>query len=352
MSLDLELLREASRDRMGDVLLALGAKVVGSPARGRASDPAHGGDGLNTTYANGFATCHSACGGETRDALGLVAAVEGLDLRNPDDLRAAALRLGEILGVRLEAGEARPRAPRPVAARPAPKPSPRPSRDAEAIWGGLPSSDESGERYLSGRRLLVDPMPGDLVRFNRGSGDAWLEARERDGFGIAFAARRVDGSLATISLRYTGEGVPPAPWKKSLTLAGCTTSGAAICRPEIRFLIEGDSEFEKDEVVVVEGGADVLAVTLAFDEAALEGEVPPTWALGAIGCSSAPATVRAFAPALRGRTVHIALDVDGPGEEWAPKAIAAAWEAGAARVTRLRPPAGKDIAEFVAKEAA
>ena len=36
---------------------------------------------------------------------------------------------------------------------------------------------------------------------------------------------------------------------------------------------------------------------------------------------------------------------DETGEEAATKAVAAAWEAGAARVTRLRPPTGKDLAE-------
>lgn len=344
-SLELELLRDASRDRMGDVLLRQGAKVVGSPARGRATCPVHGGDGLNTSFANGFATCHSGCGGVTRDALRLVADVAGRDLHHADDLKAAALNLAEILGVRLDVEDAHPRARGPIQARSEPRTTSAPPRDVEAIWSRLALRDDTGEAYLRSRRLLGQPMPDELVRFNRGSGDLWLEARERDGFVVAFAVRRVDGTLATISLRYVGEGDPPAPWKKSITLKGASTSGAAICRAGIALLATGDTEFANDEIVLVEGGTDALAVTIAFDLSSIEGVVPPTWALGAIGCGSAPATVLAFAPVVRGRTVHVALDVDSSGEESVPRTVAAAWAAEATRVTRLRSPAGKDVAD-------
>ncbi|MHB1046655.1 MAG: hypothetical protein ACYC4P_11650 [Thermoanaerobaculia bacterium] len=345
MSFDLELLRDAPRDRMGDVLLGEGAKVAGSSARGRATCPAHGGDGLNVSYGNGLATCHSGCGGKTYDALGLVAAVEGLDLRNPDDLRAAAHRLAEILGVRIEDdGGPVPGTRRAVGAHPAPKATPTPSRDVAALVAALRDRDEEGETCLLDRGLLSHRLP-EFVRFNRGSADEWLAARERDGFVLAFLAHRGDGTLATISLRNIRPEGPPAPWKKTIALKGASTSGAAICRPEIRFLAEGDPEFASDELVVVEGGTDALAVTIAFDLGALEGVVAPAWALGAIGCGSAPATIRAFAPVVRGRTVHVALDLDAPGEDAVPKTIAAAWEAGAARVTRLRPPTGKDFAD-------
>lgn len=348
MSVDLELLRDVARPRVGDVLLALGARVVGSPERGRASCPAHGGDGLNSAFANGLVTCHSGCGGTTRDALALLAAVAGRDLQRSEDLRETASELAAILGVRLEDGrEARPPVPRPVT----PRLAPAPAVDAPGLWAALARRDARGEAYLSGRGLLVEPLP-EFVRFNRSSADPWLAAREREGFVLAFGAHRVDGSLATISLRYIGPGDPPAPWKKAITLKGASTAGAAICRPDVALLATDDPEFARDELVLVEGGPDAVAATILFEQAAADEEVPPTWALGAIGCTSAPATLRAFAPVVRGRVVHVALDADQAGEEWAQKAIAAAWEAGAARVTRLRPPAGKDLAEFLAGRAA
>lgn len=346
--IDLGPLLDAARDRMGDILRAYGARVAGSAAKGRATCRVHDGDGLNVSYGAGFITCHSACGGKTWDALGFVAEREGLDLRIREDLALAAERLAGILGRRLEDGPSpRPRAPRPVAARPAPAPT----VDAAARWDAIADRDDEGEAYLRGRGLPVDPLPG-FVRFNRGSADPWLAAREHDGFVVAFGAFRVDGTLATISLRCIRPEGPPAGMKKTLALRGASTAGAAIGRPELALLATGDPEFARDEVVLVEGGPDALAATAAFDRAALEAALPPTWALGAIGCTAAPATLRAFAPALRGRTVHVALDADPAGEEWAEKAIAAAWEAGASHVTRLRPPAGKDLAEFIAGRAA
>lgn len=348
MSADLELLRDVARARMGDVLLALGAKVVGSPERGRASCPVHGGDGLNSSFGNGLVTCHSGCGVTTRDALALVAAVAGRDLHRPEDLRETAAELAAILGVRLEGSETvRPPAPRPVT----PRPAPAPTVDAAALWSALPRRDGPGEAYLHRRGLLVYPLPG-FVRFNRGSADPWLAARERDGFVVAFGAHRADGTLGTISLRYIGAGDPPAPWKKAITLKGASTAGAAICRPDVALLAGNDSEFARDEIVLVEGGPDAIAATILFQEAAADEALPSTWALGAIGCGAAPATLKAFAPIVRGRTVHVALDVDPAGEEWAQKAIAAAWEAGASRVTRLRPPVGKDLADLMIGRAA
>ncbi len=345
MSLDLELLRDAANGRMGDVLLRLDAKVAGSAVKGRATCPVHRGDGLNVSFADGFATCHSGCGRKTFDALALVAGAYGRDLSRADELRETALDLASILGVRLEEEEgARPRPRRPQEARPAPAPASTPPGDLEARIGRLADRDEEGETYLLDRGLLVHPLP-EFVKFNRGSSDPWLAARERDGFVLAFLAHRVDGTLATLSLRSSRPEGPPAGWKKTLALKGASTSGAAICRPEIRFLTEGDPEFVRDELVVVEGGTDALAATFAFDLGGIEGEVAPAWVLGAIGASSAPATVRAFAPAIKGRTVHVALDLDPAGEEWVPKTISAAWEAGAARVTRIRPPSGKDFAD-------
>lgn len=349
MSLDLDPLRRDAAGRLGDVLLALGAKVRGSADRGRSSCPVHGGDSLSAAFANGIHTCHSGCGGKSRDALALIAEVDGLDLRRREDLGAAAVRLAEILGTAVEAA---PRRVEAFGGRPAPSPLRSPSRpgtapvrDAAALWERLSCRDGAGEEYLRGRGLLEDPLPSSLVRFNRGSSDPWLAAREADGYVLAFAVRGADGAVRTISLRHIGPGVPPEERPKTIALAGCSTSGAAICRPEVVSLGTSDPEFSADELVLCEGGPDALAATMIFDRGALEGETPPTWALGAIGVASVPGVLRAFSAIVRGRVVHLALDADRAGDEGVLEASVAAREAGARKVTRLRPPGGaKDLA--------
>lgn len=344
MSWDLEYLQGLARERMGDVLRAAGAEVVGTPEKGRATCPVHRGDGLNVSFGNGFATCHSGCG-RTFDAVGVLAGALGRDLSLADQFRDTVVDLASILGVRIEEnGEARPCVSRPQEARSAPAPTSPSPVDLEARIGRLADRDEDGEQYLRGRGLLVHPLP-EFVRFNRGSFDPWLAARERDGFVLAFLAHRVDGTLATLSLRNIRPEGPPAGRKKTLALKDASTSGAAICRKEIALLATGDPEFDRDEIVIAEGGTDALAATYIFDLGVIEGEIAPAWVLGAIGASSAPATVRAFAQVIKGRTVHVALDVDEAGEEWTPKTMAAAWESGAASVSRIRPPNGKDFAE-------
>lgn len=188
-------------------------------------------------------------------------------------------------------------------------------------------------------------IPSDLVRFNVGtSGDRWLDDRAEEGFRLAFPVRRPDGSLQSIVLRYVVAGTPRETYSKAPALAGCPTAGAAICRPEIRFLATGDPEFCADEIAVTEGPTDTLAATLAFDLASCERFVPPTWVLGAVGVGNVPGMIRAFRNVIAGRTVHIALDADDAGERAIPGAAAAAREAGARRVTRMRPPGAKDIA--------
>jgi hypothetical protein len=343
-ALDLVALSAASNGRMGRVLEYLGAKVHGSEARGRSSCPPHGGDGLNTMYGDRVATCFSGCDttgkGQSRDALQIVADCRGWNLRDRDDLRKAAEELAEILGVRLED-------PRPASHTipPAHRPTPRPSRNVEALWRCLAARDETGESYLDGRRLGSFPFPEGVVRFNVGmSGDSWLDERATEGYRCSFAGRRPDGTVATIVSRHVGPGIPPETFKKAPTLPGCSTAGVAIVRPELALLETGDPEFMRDEVAVVEGPTDWLAATRAFDLAAIEQKAPQVWALGAIGAANAAGVVAAFAPMIRGRVVHVGLDTDPAGEKSVPAVVAAAWKAGASRVTRLIP-YGKDLAE-------
>jgi len=315
---------------LGEVLRWLGAsKLSGSPDRGRSNGVCHGGKDLNLSYSNGYAKCWVCNRGF--DPIGLVTAV--LDL----DFRQAAKALADFLGWTdsTTPGWHTPRR-RPVAD--------GRRRDAVVLWGRFAGRDHGGEAYLGTRRLPARPLPDGLVRFNTGrTGDRWVDERAREGYRVAFAVRRPTGELASVSLRHCGPGKAPSKFGKSPAVAGLPVAGAAICRPEIGLLSTGDSEFSHDELVLVEGGPDALAVTGIFGVAAMERRVPPTWALGLIGKDQAAPVLEAFKEVVRSRVVHIALDTDMAGEAATPAAVAAAWAAGARRVTRMRPPQGKDI---------
>ncbi len=179
------------------------------------------------------------------------------------------------------------------------------------------------------------------------SADEDPESRARQGYRVAFAARRPDGLVANISLRFVGDGPPPDE-RKTVSLLGGSTKSVAIMRPEAAQLA---GAFEGDAVLITEGGPDALAWTHALDAAALEGEEPPTWVLGCIGAGIAEAVVSTFAPLLAGRWVRLALDADKAGEEAASRAAEAAWRAGASRVTRITLDGAKDAAEVAEQEA-
>lgn len=327
---------------MGDVLQRLGAqKIRGSVERGRSTCPVHAGESLSIAYQNGFATCHSGCG-RSWDALGLVAAVRNLDLHRAADLREAAEELGAILGTRSDVD----RPPRHVAPLIPPQ---RPTRDAGALWGRMASRDEIGEKYLAGRKLLPDVIPSGVLAFNSGStGDAWLDARASEGYRAAFAVRRAGGSIQTIVLRHCGEA--PGEFGKGPALPGCSTRGAAICRPEIALLSTNDPEFTADEIILCEGPTDFLAALIANDVSYGEGRTPPAWPLGIIGVSNAASVIEAFAAVIRGRRFRIWLDSDEAGEAAVPIAAEAAYRAGAVTVTRYRPPSKDVAASFLESE--
>ena len=331
--LDLEALRSSSTARFGDVLTCIGAELArwARPDRGRARCPFGCSSGFSLSYADGRAHCHYEA--KTWDTIDLVRERYGLEFRE------AAERLGDILGgTFLEA-------PRP---RPEPVRRMRQIEDVARLWEALPAHDERGEAYLTGRGLWRGPLP-DVVRFNvpGGSSDDDLSRRARQGYRVAFSARRPDGTVANISLRYVGDGPPPDE-KKVVSLTGGSTKSVAIMRPEAAQLA---GDLEGDTVLLCEGGPDFLAWTHALDTASLEGEEPPTWVLGCLGAGIAEAVVRTFAPLLSGRWVRVALDADRAGEEASIRAGAAAWAAGASRVSRVTLGEAKDAAEVAEREA-
>lgn len=330
--IDLSAIRAEAAARLGDVLTALGShQVIGSNDRGRAACPAHDGHTPNLAYSNGKLFCHYCARGW--DALGLIAEVQHLNLSSREGLGEAAEFLAGVLAMPVY-GSPSPR-PRPV-----PKPQPVPSRDASRLWSELATRDADGERYLASRGLQASP---DLVRFVRHTSDEHLNSRARQGYRVAFPVRRPDGSVQSVSLRFLGN--PLDGLQKTVALAGCPVTGGAICRPEIALLATGEPEFALDEIIVCEGGPDVLAADAALATSHAEDRTPPCWPIGAVGVSAVPGMLRAFASVIRGRRVHLALDGDEKGEAAIPAAAEAAWQTGAREVTRMRPPAGKDIAE-------
>lgn len=220
-----------------------------------------------------------------------------------------------------------------------------PSVDAHALWNRMAVRDDEGERYLSARGLLVEPVPSAVLRFNRGrTGNPFVDVAARRGYRIAFAVRDLAGRVSSISFRHAGDGVDwGGATKTKLALKGRPTRGVAIARPEVSLLLLNDPEFSRDEIILCEGGTDWLAATLANDLAAIESRVPPAWVLGCIGASNAASVVTAFAPAIRGRTLRLWLDRDEAGERAVVAAVAAARQVGARSVRRYRPTT-KDVA--------
>ncbi len=264
-------------------------------------------------------------------------AVEFIKLMDSVEFSEALERLAEFAGgnLRHESVPVRPPCPRPD-----------PVRDAAALWERFPLRDPIGEQYLVDRSILPAPIPSNVLRFNVPgvSGDPWVEARAREDYRIAFAVRTPAGQVQTVSFRRVTQEEP-----KKLCLAGCPTSGAAICLPEITFLSTGDPEFARDRILLLEGGTSWLGAELFFGEAAANEEIPPVWILGVIGAMSAPGVIEAFRRVIHWRTVFLGFDADDTGERAAAAAIEAARRAGAKRVLRLKPPDGlKDWADVAA----
>lgn len=331
--LDLDALRASASARFGDVLTGIGAELArwAKPDRGRARCPFGCSSGFSLSYADGRARCHYEA--KSWDGIDLIRERYGLEFRE------AAERLADILGGSFLD------APRP---RPVPVRHLRRAEDVASLWDALPARDERGEAYLAGRGLWRGPF-ADVVRFNvpGASADEDLERRARQGYRVAFAARRPDGLVANISLRFVGDGPPPDE-RKTVSLLGGSTKSVAIMRPAAAELAR---DFAGDTVLLCEGGPDFLAWTHGLDAASLEGEEPPTWVLGCLGAGIAEAVVSTFAPLLAGRWVRLALDADKAGEEAASRAAEAAWRAGACRVTRITLDGAKDAAEVAEQEA-
>ncbi len=303
-------LRTLARGRIPQIIERYGGRVEspGRPDRGRASCIVHGGDGFNAQYQEEIVTCWSDCGGKSFDVFALVAAAEGWSVRA--DFPRVLDRLQEILqGLPAREAFARETFPPP---------------DPVPLWAGAACTDPEAESYLLARGLTY--RDSELLRFARpiGGNERWFNRRVLEGYRIALAMRDPFGALKDISLRFVG--TPPDPAAKALVLPGIRTAGLAFHRPR------PDSE----EIILTEGVTDTLAAAQLWPESDI---------LGVPGAATADKAVVAFAAAIRGRRVVVALDNDDAGNKAAGKAILAAWRNGAAEVVRRLPGEGhKDIA--------
>mgnify|MGYP003374175983 CR=1 FL=1 len=336
-SVDIDELTEAAAPRLGDLLTHLGSqKVTGSPGRGRASSPWRDSSDLNLAFDKGFITDHVA--GKTWNPLQLLAEVKGLNLQKQDELLEAARELADFLGVHRE-GSGR-RTERLLAAPKTPQKTVQTHAalvDAEALWKRLPREDEQAWRYLLKRHLTG---PEELLRCSIGtSGNEFLDYQASKGYRCAFALRDPAGRIRSISVRFAGDA---SPGPKILNMKDAPVAGLAFSREGIRHLSSGDPEFQYDEVALVEGPTDTLALNLYLEE---QGQTPFIWTLGAPGVGQAPAVIRAFSSAIKGRVIHVALDTDPAGEKRVTETARAAREAGARVVKRMTFGIWKDAAE-------
>lgn len=311
------------------------------------------------------AVCH-ACG-ETGDAIGLVAAVHGIDLQR--DFREALAEAAVLAGVRLDDPTYRPRQ---LPVRPPPPPEPPPldsdTFDAMARWllAKCPLVAAPGvARYLNDRRLgklalhegwgALPADPGALEGLRQGAialfgADAWARSglAVRDGRRAgqwAWSSHRLvipwrtREGIATLQRRVLGE--PPHGVGKYIFASGRS--------PALPYGVDdtGERLEGRPMAVFVEGAVDVLAMRALC---AAEGKPALVYGLPGVSAWRAGRGL-AWAELARGKVAVIALDIDASGtaseavERAAAQMIADLGAAGAVRVDRWRPAKGKDWAE-------
>ncbi|HPS03258.1 MAG TPA: hypothetical protein PLA90_17095 [Candidatus Sumerlaeota bacterium] len=195
--------------------------------------------------------------------------------------------------------------------------------------------------------------------------DGMVDAFEADGLrvcGPSKAAAQLEGSkvfckdfmleagIPTAAARYFTESAPALEYLKTLPApyvikARGLAAGKGVTVAQTLAEAEEAVRENLDRAIFGEASREIVI------EEFLEGEEPPTWVLGCIGAGIAGSVVATFAPLLRGRWVRLALDADKAGEDGAARAAAAAWRAGASRVTRITLDGAKDAAEVAEQEA-
>jgi DNA primase len=314
------------------------------------------------------ARCFSC--GAGGDVLALIAAVHQLDARR-DFQRILDIGAG-LAGIHLDrgpvSGASRPprAAPAPPPA-PAPRADPRPALSPVAFAAGVerllalsPLGESSLAPGLEARGVLrealadswgalpvdVGPLLPELQRPEL----AWLAAPgglRSPEHRLLIPWRAPGGQIWTLQRRYaprTGEEVPAKGGKYMLPDASQHRSAA-----EYPYGADSPDLQTAEELWLVEGAVDVLAVRALNAAGQLRGQRRSLVALGLAGVAHWP-KVRVWTLAqARGRSVFLALDADRAGEDAVRGLVADFQRAGAVRVRRQRPGSGfKDWAEATA----
>lgn len=339
------------------LLAALGLKGRRNGNRWRIACPVHGGSDPNCVVEVKGGTivfvCHSACAEAGGDALDLVAAVRGLDLRSAfgEVLREAA----GIAGVAIDGPSSGPRSMRR-----------EPPRD--------PAIEQHERELAEGRaRVLATlaelcPLEGDGLRYltdQRG-----LDARTCRAAHVGFVAdpERVRRTLVRgfpasvldeLGIVYRGEHFA---FERHPMLFFIVRGGVPVY-VQGRALIEPPKKHERWRSM--RGGVPCLwgVDSLAHDprrrvvlaEGPIDGITAVQWSRGrtaVVGVFGAGGLKHEWCLALRGRSVTIALDPDEAGDRGADRAAAMLHAVGA-EVRRLEIPSGMDLnAWWCAEQAA
>jgi DNA primase len=310
------------------------------------------------------AKCHGC--GASGDALSLVAAVSGLDPRR--DFAAVLDEAARIAGVRISSPSTGYTSTRPA---PAPRPAPaarerglEPLGDdafaelADALLELCPVEGEADAlAYLEDRGVAAlatgwGALPADrdriaavrdalVARFGR---ETWLRCGLAHGDGpragdwlfaehrlvIPWRAAGVSGSVLSLQRRLlrapSSRGEP-----KYIVTRGRAATVPYGCEDALEELGEGV------EVCVVEGALDALAMRLLARRARRARAV-----VAIPGVEHWAKHLAQLGALARGRVAVVALDADAAGERHVGELAAELVKAGATRVVRSRPTAGKD----------
>lgn len=311
------------------------------------------------------ARCFSC--GAGGDVLALVAAVHRLDVRR-DFQRVLDIGAG-LAGIHLDRGPGAaapgpPRATPPAPSAAAPRAEPRPALSPASFAAGvahlLTLSPLEGSPLAAGveargllREALADgwgALPADvgaLLPELRRPELVWLAAAggvRAPEHRLLIPWRAPGGAVWTLQRRYalqTGEEIPSKGGKYTLP-------DASQHRPAAEYPYGADAaELQTaEEVWLVEGAADVLAVRALNREGLLGGQRRSLVALGLAGVALWPKVRDWTLQQARGRRVFLALDSDRAGQDAARRMVADFLGAGATRVRLQRPGEGfKDWAD-------
>ena len=207
------------------------------------------------------------------------------------------------------------------------------------LWKGFHASDSDGEAFLRARGIQPDP---ETVRFNAGrTGDFHTDGLARDGYRLPVPLHSKDGTLAGFQFRLIRE-VPEAEKGTRYRNSTGSLDGALFG------LAGGVATWGPEDVVLVcEGMTDYLTATSAGSFVFPGGK--PLRPVGFPGAGGAAGIVKDLgADALKGRSVLLALDLDGPGVKAAQEAARALRAAGIKPFRLTWDPAeGKDLCLFL-----